>query len=176
MNHDYTDHERYIMKTSYIYAASHANTCATQKPHYLHHVHQPSVKCASIIVMLCALTTSMVMEAATPPDEGDEFIETRTGLNPMLYTIYYTQLTSLLLAIMFMVGQLSPWTSHVINPNRLPLLQGVTHRNAPEVNWSIGRIYCSAGTYYDPLRMIPPSELTRNTDDVTDVYTLLIAW
>ena len=134
------------MTASYIYAASQPHTCATQKPYHLHLVHQASAIYAYIIMMVYSLTTMMMGEISPPaaaPDEGDEFIKSRTGLHPKVKTNNYTLSTSLLLLhIMLLVGHSSPLTSCVMNLNRLSiLLQWISHRNAPEVKGYIGRTY-----------------------------------
>ena len=85
------------MTASYIYAASQPHTCATQKPYHLHLVHQASAIYASIIMMVYSLTTMMMGEISPPaaaPDEGDEFIKSRTGLHPKVKTNNYTLSTS----------------------------------------------------------------------------------
>ena len=159
------------MTASYIYAASQPHTCATHKPHHLHLVHQASIIYASIIMMVHSLTTSMMMgdPPAGAPDEGEEFIISRTGLIPMVKTNNYTLSTSLLLLhIMLLVGHSSPLTSRVMNLNRLPiLLQWISHRNAPEVKGYIGRTYETAGTYQvGHLRSIPPPAEVPEVGDV----------
>ena len=106
---------------------------------------------------------------AAAPDEGDEFIKSRTGLHPKVKTNNYTLSTSLLLLhIMLLVGHSSPLTSCVMNLNRLPiLLQWISHRNAPEVKGYIGRTYETAGTYQvGHLRSIPPPAEVPEVGDV----------